>query len=188
MSQYTGRCSGCALKVGVHANKEIVNRMTAMLCALGGIPFHCHDKLGWKEGDAGYPDEYRIKNAITNLVTAPKLIHDSPELGNAIADATATGIPASAFEEDREFIGRSPLCEGWKAAVGRLAKQGWFATKAKRETWRMISARTIQMLDGIKSEKDVVKRGQFIVEIGKSFKLFSEFQKAEGVRDRLEMR
>lgn len=149
------QCNGCALRPGGRANREILNRLTAAFSAIGGVPFFCHDKLGWteeREAD-GYPGgERRMKNHLSNLMTAPKLIHDCPELGRAVSDATATGIPAEIFASDRAYVGRNPVCQGWREVVAQLKEAGWFDPSYAAHR-RSIGQRGLLVIDAVKQEK-----------------------------------
>lgn len=150
--QCPGQCSGCALLPGAKANGEVDNNLTGMLCALGGIPFYCHEKMGWtpeRESD-GYPvAEPRLSAAIDALRSAPRLIHASPGLVATISDATPTGLPPHAFDDARALIGKAPVCGGWKAAVAELNKQGWFATN-RRKVQRIMAIDGLAALNEIK--------------------------------------
>lgn len=127
--------------------------MTAALAALGGIPFLCHEELGWKGKRKGYPKRQQsIQAAHDNLLSAPKLIHNSPELAMCVSDATATGLPASMFAESRKILGPRPMCGGWRAAVGSLATQGWFASPALRRVRRIMAKDALVALEGLKGK------------------------------------
>jgi hypothetical protein len=52
-------CSTCAFRAGAGANKEVYNRLRAMVAALGAVPFTCHHapdgrELNWKAGPIEY--------------------------------------------------------------------------------------------------------------------------------------
>lgn len=174
----TGRCSGCALKIGAKANVEISNRTVAVLAAFGGIPFYCHEKMGWTPDQETYPaSQTRVFNALDNLIAAPKLIHDSPDLGAAIADATAAGLPADTFDEDRELIGKIPICGGWKRAVRKLNNQGWFQDRELRKVYRKTASETIRLVDQLKVEKDPEQKQKIIHAIGAGIKFFAKVQR-----------
>lgn len=149
-----GQCHGCALKPGAAANVELDNRMTAALAALGGIPFLCHDRIGWQSKGKrdGYPKgrEARIQRAHANLITAPRLIHNSAELASCISDTNASGLPAEMFAADRKALGRRPMCQGWRNTVGDLAKQGWFKNKPLSKVRRIMAKTALDDLRKIK--------------------------------------
>lgn len=127
--------------------------MTAIVAAMGGIPFYCHDAMGWKPGEPNYPAGLeKVDNAIRNLLSAPKLIHDLPGLQVAIADATPTGVPSEIFDADRALIGRAPACAGWKMAVSQLAEAGWFKDKTRRAWARAVANQTLKELKALKAE------------------------------------
>lgn len=162
-----GRCSGCALTKGAKANTEVTNRLTAMLAALGGIPFYCHEEMGWTPDVETYPaSNSRVTNALTNLMTAPSLIHNSPDLGAAVDDCTATGLLASVFDEDRALIGATPICGGWKRAVRKLSGLGWFRDKEASGELRKMANDAIVALDSIPYEKNEGSRKELVAKVG----------------------
>lgn len=174
------RCSGCAFKIGAKANEEIGNRTTAILSAFGGIPFFCHEKMGWTPDQETYPaTQVRVMNALDNLMAAPKLIHNSPDLSDVLDDTTSTGVPASIFDEDRALIGDRPVCEGWKRAIGRLQQQRWFADRELRRTFRRMASESIRFIDQLKVETDPEKKKLVIDAIGAGIKFFAKVQREQ---------
>lgn len=171
-------CSGCALTIGAKANREVGNRITAIFAAFGGIPFYCHDALGWTPDQETYPaSQSRVFNAFDNLIAAPKLIHDSPEVAALISDGTGTGVPADAFDEDRALIGKVPICGGWKRAVKLLADEGWFRDPELRKTYREMASQSMRFVDQLKEEKDPEKKKKLIHAIGAGIKFFASVQR-----------
>jgi hypothetical protein len=173
------RCSGCAFKKGAKANLEVTNRLTGMFAALGGIPFYCHDALGWYPDQPGYPQGARsIQMAADSLRSAPKLIHDSPDMVRVITDATPTGVPPAMFDADRAIIGRTPMCQGWKRAVHKLSDKGWFADPSRRVLFRQIAAlglSHIEELNGSAGGPNIRKAA--IAGIGKTLEWFLRIQR-----------
>ncbi len=150
----TGQCHGCALKPGAAANTEIDNRLTAIISALGGIPFLCHDRLGWTPDKSCYPDtSMSFANAHSDLLAAPRLIYNSPDLAEVITDATTTGLPKEMFNEARAVLGKRPYCAGWQATVASLSKQGWFSHKPTANTRRTIAKSAIIELEAFKRKE-----------------------------------
>lgn len=52
-------CGTCAYREGAAANREVSNRVRAMICELGGVPFHCHHatdgrELNWRGSQADF--------------------------------------------------------------------------------------------------------------------------------------
>lgn len=178
MERCDGRCSGCAMKKGAKANLEVDNRITALFSALGGIPFFCHEALGWTPDRKNYPGgNHAINNAANNLMTAPKLIHNCPELASALSDCTASGVPAHIFDGDREVIGRAPICDGWKRAVAKLAKRGWFADPERRKLFRQMARTGLIHLEELKGKPEPRIRQNAIAEIGKVIQWFAKIQR-----------
>jgi hypothetical protein len=104
--------------------------LTAILTVLSATPFHCHEKLGWGAGKEGYPvKQDRIFSAVNSLMSAPTMIHNSPEMAAALSNSTATGVPPEVFDSERAIIGKRPVCSGWKQQVKALADQGWYRNK-----------------------------------------------------------
>lgn len=150
----SGQCHGCALKAGAAANTEIDNRIVAAISALGGIPFLCHDRLGWTPDKSGYPvTDMSFANAHSDLLAAPRLIYNSPDLAEVITDSTATGLPAECFKEARAVLGKRPYCEGWRATVASLARQGWFAHKPTAHTRRLVAKSAMIELEAVKQKQ-----------------------------------
>lgn len=49
----TTSCHGCAFSPGAAANKEPNNLLKGILCAMGAVPFYCHESLvNWRETSA----------------------------------------------------------------------------------------------------------------------------------------
>ncbi len=177
------QCHGCAFKPGATAHQESNNRLKGAIAAIGGIPFHCHEKLGWTPDKNGYPfREGALTLATANLLAAPKLIHDSPDLAAALSDCTRTGLPPSTFEDDRALIGKRPMCEGWKAGVAMLARQGWFRDRTHRKIVRREAAEALVLLESLVSEKDAERRKGVIAEIGDYIEVLVARLKERGVR------
>jgi hypothetical protein len=171
------------LKPGGKANQEVTNRLTALFSALGGTPFYCHDKFGWTDDRPDYPGGMgRVSNTIVNLMTAPTLIHNSPEVGNAISDATATGVPPSMFDSDRAALGKHPHCKGWQAAVARLRDGGWFQDPARRVIRRAIASMGLLALERLGTEKAPAKRRACIADIKTAMRRFTQELKKDGGR------
>jgi hypothetical protein len=177
-----GRCKGCALKIGAMANEEVTNRLTAFFSALGGTPFVCHENFGWTGDRTNYPDGAQINRVMSNLMTAPTLIHDLPNVGQAISDATATGVPPSIFDGDRAVLGRQPYCQGWQAAVARLQNLGWFQDKTRRTVRRTIAAQGIRAIERLGRTKNKADRRKDIAEIGAVMGRLTEEMKRDGCR------
>lgn len=181
-----GRCSGCALKIDAKAHTEVDNRMVAMVAAIGGRPFFCHDALGWTPDKEGYPDSaHRPARAIGNLMSAPKLIHDCPSL--ALSDATASGMNPEAFAGDRAYVGRTPVCGGWKRAVKKLHALGWFSDPLRRKWARHVAGEAITMMDELKAEKNPRVRKLLIRDIGEMVQVLGdELKRVLGKKPNLE--
>jgi hypothetical protein len=43
------QCETCAFRPGSDAAREANNYIKARLCALGGVPFYCHEGTDWKD-------------------------------------------------------------------------------------------------------------------------------------------
>lgn len=156
-----GQCGGCALKPGGKANLEANNHLVAIFCAIGGVPFHCHEQLGWTHDVEDYPvAQRRIECAVENLMAAPALIHDSPDI--PLSDLTATGIPAEIFAEDRALIGRTPICQGWRAAVADLAKQNWFSDRTRRKNIRGLVNEAIHLMKQFQAARGEDQRKELL--------------------------
>lgn len=178
-----GQCSGCALKPGAAANLEVNNRLVGILTALGGIPFLCHHRLGWTPDREGYPNtDNSVKMAMDNLMAAPKLIHNSPELSDAIEDATATGIPSNIFDDDRKLVGPTPHCQGWRSAVAELNNAGWFASIEDRKRRRLQAKAGLKLMDELKTEKGKSERKMIIRRIGTVVMSLAKDLKAAGIK------
>lgn len=155
MSENCRQCNGCALRPGTLANLEPENRIRGVFAVLGGVPFHCHEKLGWTHGVAGYPEgTTALKNAIVDLLSAPKLVHDSPWASDCLSDATPQGFPLEMFDPARQVIGKYPVCAGWKAAVADLARQAWY----KNPAYRPIATRALGIIDELDQDGNNASR------------------------------
>lgn len=51
-SRVPRECEGCAFKPGAAANLEPNNFLKGQLCALGGLPFYCHDGQDWQDPES----------------------------------------------------------------------------------------------------------------------------------------
>jgi hypothetical protein len=51
------QCESCAFRLGSDAARESNNFIKSRLCALGGVPFYCHEGTDWKD-----PDSHVVKN------------------------------------------------------------------------------------------------------------------------------
>jgi hypothetical protein len=55
-------CDTCAFHPGsITHDKEPYNALRGMLCALGAIPFYCHDGLDWRNHQAMVQSEPRVR-------------------------------------------------------------------------------------------------------------------------------
>lgn len=115
---------------------------------LAAVPFHCHERLGWTPDKDGYEfgGKY-IQRAADTLMAAPGLIHNSPDLANCVSDCTATGLPSSIFDGEREIIGRDPICRGWKKQVAHFAGQGWYKDKSRFHVRRQMAKDMFNWMD-----------------------------------------
>lgn len=52
LSREPRECEGCAFKSGAAANREPNNFLKAQLCALGALPFYCHDGQDWRDPES----------------------------------------------------------------------------------------------------------------------------------------
>lgn len=92
-----GQCHGCAFKLGAAANLEAGNKLRGIFAALGGIPFFCHDSLGWKPGQTGYPKG--AEDSLTILSNRAKII-------------AAGADPAKLDAQTAEIRASLHICEG----------------------------------------------------------------------------
>lgn len=51
------QCETCAFRPGSEAARESNNYIKSRLCALGGVPFYCHEGTDWKD-----PASHVVKN------------------------------------------------------------------------------------------------------------------------------
>lgn len=177
------QCHGCAFKPGATAHQESNNRLKGAIAAIGGIPFHCHEKLGWTPEKDGYPGgQGAIERACEDLRAAPKLIHDSPDLAEAFADCTPNGLPPEIFADARKLLGKRPMCGGWRAAVADLARQGWFRDREHRTALRRDANAALLLLESLVGEKDAERRKSAIASIGDHCRALVARLRERGVR------
>jgi hypothetical protein len=136
-----GACSGCAFKQGAAANQEANNRLRGILTALGGIPFVCHSSIGWTPDKNGYP--LGAMNAIDVIM--------SPKLQKALKNVT--GDDPLADPAMIEFRSQIRMCAGWRSAVARLKKAGWFASKDVSLVRRHAASSAARDLAGLSDKK-----------------------------------
>lgn len=140
------RCCGCAFTKGAVANGEINNKLGAALAALAAVPFLCHDKLGWKKGVPSYPaSDYDFRLAYENLRAAPDLVH-------------IQGMEQADLQQDRDIIGRQPMCQGWRESVAAIAKTRWFNDPANKRAAHECLTRLELYLKPGQEEKQKSKR------------------------------
>ncbi len=131
MRDCNGQCHGCAYKAGAAANSEPNNNLKGVFAALGGYPFYCHESLGWNRGRKGYPPG--ADNALAILTNRRSIlaVGASPEL----VELQVAGVRKNLR-----------VCGGWRAAVKRLKRMGWFANRDVNLVRRVMARRATESL------------------------------------------
>lgn len=65
-------CSSCAFRPGsVTHDKEPYNALRGLLCALGAVPFYCHDGLDWRDHRAMVLCHPTVRRFIVSITGIP---------------------------------------------------------------------------------------------------------------------